>query len=149
MPVQPNLDAMMLHSPMSSLPSSGAPRSLQATSPVSKGPIANGTDTQAQRSLAPVKKEPSPTKLLDHATSPASDAGAPQERSATEGMTVEDNALSSFDFLNEEDSDDDEDDDEEEEGGDEWESSSSKKVLMLPCDSCVCVCVCVCVCCML
>ena len=126
--MQSNLEAMMLHSPMGSLPSSSGPRSLQVSTPVSKGPIANGTDTQAQRSSASIKKEQSPTKLLDHPTSPSSDAGTSQEKSGTEGMTVEDNALSSFDFLNEEDSDDDDEEEEDDDAGDEWESSSSKQV---------------------
>ncbi|KAL5463206.1 hypothetical protein EMCRGX_G032085 [Ephydatia muelleri] len=126
-PAQPHLDAMMLHSPMGSLPPSGATRSAQVSTPVSKGPIANGADTQVQRSSASVKKESSPTKLLDHSASPSPDAGASQEKASSEGMTVEDNALSSFDFLNEEDSDDDEEEEEEEEGGDEWEPSSHDK----------------------
>lgn len=126
----------MLHSSMGSLPPSSGTRSTQVSTPVSKGPIANGMDTQVQRSLASVKKESSPTKLLDHLASPSPDnTGASQEKASTEGMTVEDNALSSFDFLNEEDSDDDDEEEGEEEGGDEWVSSPHNKQV------CVCVCV--------
>lgn len=118
----------MLHSPMGSLPPSGATRSAQVSTPVSKGPIANGADTQVQRSSASVKKESSPTKLLDHSASPSPDAGASQEKASSEGMTVEDNALSSFDFLNEEDSDDDEEEEEEEEGGEEDEGEEGPDI---------------------